>query len=136
MTLLWQYCWAFAVTAIILTDWSFCSLFSLSVCLTGILFSTLVFGPACGFILGSVCTKVYVDAVFIDTSELAGAFFFAFRQISKYSSTLMRYLSGLQTNLLQWLHWCAYFLKCFHLNHSSIRKCSNLNCFLKKDKLI
>lgn len=39
------------------------------VCLAGILFSTLVFGPACGFILGSVCTKVYVDAVFIDTSE-------------------------------------------------------------------
>ncbi|KAM7423651.1 hypothetical protein PAMA_000146 [Pampus argenteus] len=36
----------------------------------GILFSTLVFGPACGFILGSVCTKVYVDAVFIDTSKL------------------------------------------------------------------
>lgn len=36
----------------------------------GILFSTLVFGPACGFILGSVCTKVYVDAVFIDTNEL------------------------------------------------------------------
>ncbi|XP_051916569.1 solute carrier organic anion transporter family member 3A1-like isoform X2 [Hippocampus zosterae] len=32
----------------------------------GILFSTLVFGPACGFILGSVCTKFYVDAVFID----------------------------------------------------------------------
>lgn len=43
----------------------------LSLCFTGILFSTLVFGPACGFILGSVCTKVYVDAVFIDTSELA-----------------------------------------------------------------
>lgn len=39
------------------------------VCPAGILFSTLVFGPACGFILGSVCTKVYVDAVFIDTSE-------------------------------------------------------------------
>ncbi|XP_005802554.1 solute carrier organic anion transporter family member 3A1-like [Xiphophorus maculatus] len=36
----------------------------------GILFSTLVFGPACGFILGSICTKVYVDAVFIDTSKL------------------------------------------------------------------
>ncbi|XP_036399817.1 solute carrier organic anion transporter family member 3A1-like [Megalops cyprinoides] len=36
----------------------------------GILFSTLVFGPACGFILGSLCTKVYVDAVFIDTSKL------------------------------------------------------------------
>lgn len=35
----------------------------------GILFSTLVFGPACGFILGSLCTKFYVDAVFIDTSE-------------------------------------------------------------------
>ncbi|XP_024912047.1 solute carrier organic anion transporter family member 3A1 isoform X2 [Cynoglossus semilaevis] len=34
----------------------------------GILFSTLVFGPACGFILGSVCTKFYVDAIFIDTS--------------------------------------------------------------------
>ncbi|MBN3307771.1 SO3A1 protein, partial [Amia calva] len=33
----------------------------------GILFSTLVFGPACGFILGSLCTKIYVDAVFIDT---------------------------------------------------------------------
>ncbi|XP_061677715.1 solute carrier organic anion transporter family member 3A1 isoform X2 [Syngnathoides biaculeatus] len=29
-----------------------------------ILFSTLVFGPACGFILGSVCTKFYVDAIF------------------------------------------------------------------------
>ncbi|XP_020499220.1 solute carrier organic anion transporter family member 3A1 isoform X2 [Labrus bergylta] len=36
----------------------------------GILFSTLVFGPACGFILGSVCTKFYVDAIFIDTSQL------------------------------------------------------------------
>ncbi|XP_030622218.1 solute carrier organic anion transporter family member 3A1 [Chanos chanos] len=36
----------------------------------GILFSTLVFGPACGFILGSLCTKVYVDAVFIDTTKL------------------------------------------------------------------
>ena len=36
---------------------------------TGILFSTLVFGPACGFILGSLCTKFYVDAIFIDTSE-------------------------------------------------------------------
>ncbi|KAK1158015.1 solute carrier organic anion transporter family member 3A1 isoform X1 [Acipenser oxyrinchus oxyrinchus] len=34
----------------------------------GILFSTLVFGPACGFILGSLCTKFYVDAVFIDTT--------------------------------------------------------------------
>ncbi|XP_061078254.1 solute carrier organic anion transporter family member 3A1 isoform X1 [Conger conger] len=33
----------------------------------GILFSTLVFGPACGFILGSLCTKFYVDAAFIDT---------------------------------------------------------------------
>lgn len=42
---------------------------SLSLSLAGILFSTLVFGPACGFILGSVCTKVYVDAVFIDTSK-------------------------------------------------------------------
>ncbi|XP_034032431.1 solute carrier organic anion transporter family member 3A1 isoform X2 [Thalassophryne amazonica] len=31
----------------------------------GILFSTLVFGPACGFILGSLCTKFYVDAIFI-----------------------------------------------------------------------
>ncbi|KAM7414534.1 hypothetical protein PAMA_019377 [Pampus argenteus] len=36
----------------------------------GILFSTLVFGPACGFILGSVCTKFYVDAIFINTSKL------------------------------------------------------------------
>ncbi|KAM8860455.1 solute carrier organic anion transporter family member 3A1 [Synchiropus picturatus] len=36
----------------------------------GILFSTLVFGPACGFILGSLCTKFYVDAIFIDTSIL------------------------------------------------------------------
>ncbi|XP_051953612.1 solute carrier organic anion transporter family member 3A1-like [Xyrauchen texanus] len=36
----------------------------------GILFSTLVFGPACGFILGSVCTNVYVDALFIDTTKL------------------------------------------------------------------
>lgn len=36
----------------------------------GILFSTLVFGPACGFILGSVCTKFYVDAIFIDTTIL------------------------------------------------------------------
>ncbi|KAG7216059.1 hypothetical protein INR49_007811, partial [Caranx melampygus] len=35
-----------------------------------ILFSTLVFGPACGFILGSLCTKFYVDAIFIDTSML------------------------------------------------------------------
>ncbi|KAG7473261.1 hypothetical protein MATL_G00093790 [Megalops atlanticus] len=36
----------------------------------GILFSTLVFGPACGFILGSLCTKYYVDAAFIDISKL------------------------------------------------------------------
>ncbi|XP_019737365.1 solute carrier organic anion transporter family member 3A1 isoform X1 [Hippocampus comes] len=36
----------------------------------GILFSTLVFGPACGFILGSVCTKFYVDAIFIDADKL------------------------------------------------------------------
>ncbi|MEQ2273187.1 Solute carrier organic anion transporter member 3A1, partial [Xenotaenia resolanae] len=36
-----------------------------------ILFSTLVFGPACGFILGSVCTKFYVDFIFIDTSKLS-----------------------------------------------------------------
>ncbi|KAM8891322.1 solute carrier organic anion transporter family member 3A1 [Spinachia spinachia] len=36
----------------------------------GILFSTLVFGPACGFILGSLCTKFYVDAIFIDTDLL------------------------------------------------------------------
>lgn len=36
---------------------------------SGILFSTLVFGPACGFILGSVCTKYYVDEIFIDDSE-------------------------------------------------------------------
>ncbi|CAL8236945.1 unnamed protein product [Boreogadus saida] len=36
----------------------------------GILFSTLVFGPACGFILGSICTKFYVDAIFIDSSKL------------------------------------------------------------------
>ncbi|KAM9754800.1 solute carrier organic anion transporter family member 3A1 isoform 2-T2 [Menidia menidia] len=36
----------------------------------GILFSTLVFGPACGFILGSVCTKFYVDAIFIESSKL------------------------------------------------------------------
>ncbi|XP_054990037.1 solute carrier organic anion transporter family member 3A1 isoform X1 [Sorex araneus] len=36
----------------------------------GILFTMLVFGPACGFILGSFCTKIYVDAVFIDTSSL------------------------------------------------------------------
>ncbi|XP_037538810.1 solute carrier organic anion transporter family member 3A1 [Nematolebias whitei] len=36
----------------------------------GILFSTLVFGPACGFILGSVCTKFYVDFIFIDTDVL------------------------------------------------------------------
>ncbi|XP_068595270.1 solute carrier organic anion transporter family member 3A1 [Brachionichthys hirsutus] len=36
----------------------------------GILFSTLVFGPACGFILGSLCTKFYVDAIFIDTDML------------------------------------------------------------------
>lgn len=35
----------------------------------GILFSTLVFGPACGFILGSLCTKFYVDAIFIGNSE-------------------------------------------------------------------
>ncbi|XP_044516072.1 solute carrier organic anion transporter family member 3A1, partial [Gracilinanus agilis] len=36
----------------------------------GILFTMLVFGPACGFILGSFCTKIYVDAVFIDTNNL------------------------------------------------------------------
>ncbi|XP_062860621.1 solute carrier organic anion transporter family member 3A1 [Trichomycterus rosablanca] len=35
----------------------------------GILFSTLVFGPACGFILGSVCTKFYVDTALVDTGE-------------------------------------------------------------------
>lgn len=38
-------------------------------CFIGIVFSTLVFGPACGFILGSLCTRFYVDAVFIDTSK-------------------------------------------------------------------
>ncbi|KAF2986822.1 hypothetical protein EK904_008635 [Melospiza melodia maxima] len=32
----------------------------------------LVFGPACGFILGSFCTKIYVDAVFIDTTWWGG----------------------------------------------------------------
>ncbi|XP_061533787.1 solute carrier organic anion transporter family member 3A1 [Phycodurus eques] len=37
----------------------------------GILFSTLVFGPACGFILGSVCTKFYVDAIFIEIDKLS-----------------------------------------------------------------
>uniref|UniRef100_A0A3Q3QE96 Solute carrier organic anion transporter family member n=1 Tax=Monopterus albus TaxID=43700 RepID=A0A3Q3QE96_MONAL len=36
----------------------------------GIVFSTMVFGPACGFILGSLCTKFYVDAIFIDTTKL------------------------------------------------------------------
>ncbi|XP_023841251.1 solute carrier organic anion transporter family member 3A1-like [Salvelinus sp. IW2-2015] len=36
----------------------------------GIVFSTLVFGPACGFLLGSLCTKFYVDFLFIDTSKL------------------------------------------------------------------
>ncbi|XP_068459692.1 solute carrier organic anion transporter family member 3A1 [Clinocottus analis] len=36
----------------------------------GILFSTMVFGPACGFILGSLCTKFYVDAIFIDVHKL------------------------------------------------------------------
>ncbi|KAL6106786.1 slco3a1 [Pungitius sinensis] len=36
----------------------------------GILFSTLVFGPACGFILGSLCTKFYVDAISLDTNLL------------------------------------------------------------------
>lgn len=35
----------------------------------------LVFGPACGFILGSFCTKIYVDAVFIDTSKEKGNLF-------------------------------------------------------------
>lgn len=44
----------------------------------GILFSTLVFGPACGFILGSLCTKFYVDAVFIDTSEFTLSLFSIF----------------------------------------------------------
>uniref|UniRef100_A0AAV2KUF1 Solute carrier organic anion transporter family member n=1 Tax=Knipowitschia caucasica TaxID=637954 RepID=A0AAV2KUF1_KNICA len=43
---------------------------NLQSCIQRILFSTLVFGPACGFILGSVCTKYYVDAIFIDTAEL------------------------------------------------------------------
>lgn len=50
-------------------------------CISGILFSTLVFGPACGFILGSVCTNFYVDALFIDTSE-----FQFFLCISKYNT--------------------------------------------------
>ncbi|XP_077119543.1 solute carrier organic anion transporter family member 3A1 [Ranitomeya variabilis] len=36
----------------------------------GILFTMLVFGPACGFILGSFCTKIYVDALLADTSKL------------------------------------------------------------------
>ncbi|CAG5958047.1 unnamed protein product, partial [Menidia menidia] len=45
--------------------------FNVDACLcAGILFSTLVFGPACGFILGSVCTKFYVDAIFIESSKL------------------------------------------------------------------
>lgn len=47
-----------------------CHLNEIEICFcAGILFSTLVFGPACGFILGSLCTKFYVDAIFIDTSE-------------------------------------------------------------------
>lgn len=33
-----------------------------------------MFGPACGFILGSLCTKFYVDAIFIDTSEFSRFF--------------------------------------------------------------
>lgn len=77
-----------AVRASPLTDHSL-------VCLAGILFSTLVFGPACGFILGSVCTKVYVDAVFIDTSEFIVLFFFNLEVVpSIYNSysfvTIMR----------------------------------------------
>nr|XP_032824523.1 solute carrier organic anion transporter family member 3A1 [Petromyzon marinus] len=36
----------------------------------GIVFTTLVFGPACGFMLGSVFTRIYVDAIFINTSKL------------------------------------------------------------------
>lgn len=47
-------------------------LFSIFSLLVGILFTMLVFGPACGFILGSFCTKIYVDAVFIDTSKEKG----------------------------------------------------------------
>ncbi|XP_072372470.1 solute carrier organic anion transporter family member 3A1-like [Scyliorhinus torazame] len=36
----------------------------------GVLFTTMLFGPAFGFMLGSLFTTIYVDAIFIDTAKL------------------------------------------------------------------
>ncbi|XP_032873258.1 solute carrier organic anion transporter family member 3A1-like [Amblyraja radiata] len=36
----------------------------------GVLFTTMLFGPAFGFMLGSLFTTIYVDAIFIDTEKL------------------------------------------------------------------
>lgn len=68
--------------------------------IAGILFSTLVFGPACGFILGSVCTKFYVDAVFVDTSE------FQFIPFSVCGNTIHFYMS-LYVNLFSTSNICV-----------------------------
>jgi hypothetical protein len=54
---------------ILLLERLLCFNLTFHILLSGILFTMLVFGPACGFILGSFCTKIYVDAVFIDTSK-------------------------------------------------------------------
>ncbi|XP_007891308.2 solute carrier organic anion transporter family member 3A1-like [Callorhinchus milii] len=36
----------------------------------GVLFTTMLFGPAFGFMLGSLFTTIYVDAIFIDVTKL------------------------------------------------------------------
>uniref|UniRef100_H3ANZ9 Solute carrier organic anion transporter family member n=1 Tax=Latimeria chalumnae TaxID=7897 RepID=H3ANZ9_LATCH len=36
----------------------------------GIILTTLLFGPLFGFLMGAVFTKIYVDAIFIDTAKL------------------------------------------------------------------
>lgn len=88
----------------------------------GILFSTLVFGPACGFILGSLCTKYYVDAIFIDTSEFSRfCFFFQRTPLAPFmfvwcincSLCLSAGMLGITPDDPRWIGaWWAGFLLC------------------------
>lgn len=87
------------------------------ICLcAGILFSTLVFGPACGFILGSLCTKFYVDAIFIDTSEFKMSLLF-FACVSLCLQSVDLCISpgklGITPDDPRWIGaWWAGFLLC------------------------